>query len=214
MSIEWKKDSSPNFIRGIRKIRGNEKGCTCLENRNIRASSMSWRGIPIKEPKSFFFNDMFKNLQFFDPRQAYHIIIFSLYPILRINHLSSSSPIKILLSILLLVWNIRIMFFEKGQDFWIPIFIIILFNGGLIVLFVFTVSMIPKEKRKGSSKAPLFLSGLLLLMVFNIFREKKSIGEFFYQRWWMVLFGSLFMIIYFLMISVLTIDFFKRIKSL
>nr|BAG24139.1 NADH dehydrogenase subunit 6 [Leptotrombidium chiangraiense] len=140
--------------------------------------------------------------------------IFSVYPMLSIKHLSSSSPMKVLLAILFLVWNVSLIFFEKGQDFWIPIFIVMLFNGGLMILFIFTVSMIPKEKSKDLFSMPMFMFIVLMFMLLNIFEENKSIGEFFYQNWWMVFFGSLFMMTYFMSISILMIDFFKSIKSL
>nr|YP_398828.1 NADH dehydrogenase subunit 6 [Leptotrombidium akamushi]BAE47110.1 NADH dehydrogenase subunit 6 [Leptotrombidium akamushi] len=140
--------------------------------------------------------------------------IFSLYPILGIKHLSSSSPMKVLLAILFLVWNISMLFFEKGQDFWVPIFIIMLFNGGLMILFLFTVSMIPKEKSMDLFNMPMFLFFSLLFILMNAFEEKKSLSDFFFQNWWMILFSSLFMLIYFISISMLTIDFFKTIKSL
>nr|YP_398815.1 NADH dehydrogenase subunit 6 [Leptotrombidium deliense]BAE47097.1 NADH dehydrogenase subunit 6 [Leptotrombidium deliense] len=139
---------------------------------------------------------------------------FSFFPILSMKQLSSNSPMKVLLTILFVVLNVCLLFFEKGQDFWIPMFIIMLFNGGLMILFLFTVSMIPKEKSMDLFNIPVFLLFLLLFMSLNIFEEMKLISEFFYQNWWMVIFGSLLMVIYFISISVLTIDFFKSIKSL
>nr|YP_254680.1 NADH dehydrogenase subunit 6 [Leptotrombidium pallidum]BAD99500.1 NADH dehydrogenase subunit 6 [Leptotrombidium pallidum] len=142
------------------------------------------------------------------------MIYFIFFPIISLKFLSSSSPMKVLLTILFIAWNICLVMLDKGQNFWVPIFIIMLFNGGLMVLFIFSVSMIPKEKSENFSNIPLFLSMLTLLVFMNFQMEIKVIGEFFFQNWWMMVFGTIMMLIFFMSISMMMIDFFKTMKSI
>lgn len=145
---------------------------------------------------------------------AYHILSLFVLPIIRRKSLGSSSPMKVLLTILLIVWNGSILFLEKGQDYWVPIFVIILFNGGLIILFLFTVSIIPKEKDPSTPSVPLYLLILISILTIDYLMEIKRMGEFLFQNWVFLLIGSVIITLYFLGISLISIDLFKRVKSL
>nr|WRK67385.1 NADH dehydrogenase subunit 6 [Pentidionis agamae] len=140
--------------------------------------------------------------------------IMNLMPLMIMSGMkSSSSPMMIMILILMMSWEISILMLMTGSDPWSMIYLIMLFNGGLMIMYLFVISMLPKEKKSQSQPMMILMILITPMLTMSYNKSEKMFNELFNLSLWTILtITSLISLITF-MIFLLMMDPFKTIKS-
>nr|BAG24179.1 NADH dehydrogenase subunit 6 [Ascoschoengastia sp. TATW-1] len=126
---------------------------------------------------------------------------------------SSNSPMTILVLLLFIMWSISIYMLMMGSSIWGMIYLIMLFMGGLMITYLFIVSMMPKENK--SFLNPPTSKMVLLIMVMYISWDTTDfrMNELFNISFWVLFLAMILIMIFVFIIFLLMIDPFKTMKS-
>nr|YP_001837106.1 NADH dehydrogenase subunit 6 [Walchia hayashii]BAG24175.1 NADH dehydrogenase subunit 6 [Walchia hayashii] len=126
---------------------------------------------------------------------------------------SSKSPMSILIMILITSWFSSIFLISTGQNQWPLIFLVMLFNGGLMISYLFVISMLPKEKKEFQKLSLLQIVMLMMISSISLSKTDKAFQMMFNLSMWVMMFITIMISMVMMFIFMMMMDPFKTMKS-
>ena len=108
--------------------------------------------------------------------------------------INNPNPIIILITIIAFTIIISLIIFIITLNYWISIFIIITYIGGLIILFLYVISLLPNSKQKWSNLNKIINSSLIIIIIWSnltiiiIKLQLKNISISYLNNLWRLIF--------------------------
>nr|YP_010535426.1 NADH dehydrogenase subunit 6 [Amblyomma tholloni]QLD97061.1 NADH dehydrogenase subunit 6 [Amblyomma tholloni]QLD97074.1 NADH dehydrogenase subunit 6 [Amblyomma tholloni]UYB78013.1 NADH dehydrogenase subunit 6 [Amblyomma tholloni] len=117
--------------------------------------------------------------------------------------ISMSHPVTMLLSVILLTLAVSMIFYQNSCNSLLPLILILLILGGMLIIFMYMVSLCPNKKINFNIKN-LFM--ILLIIIFNYsFISTKIFNQDFMKIYFNPFFNMMLLTMIYLLISLLVV---------